>query len=72
MLSIDEILANEIFHYTRCITPKSVTSWLGPTRRHCARATQLLVKKYRSGGEPLATLHTSALPLDQLDDQVQY
>ena len=31
-------------------------SWLGPSPRHCARATQLLLNKYRSGGEPLAPL----------------
>ena len=27
-----------------------------PSLRHCARATQLLLKKCQSGGEPLATL----------------
>ena len=48
--------SNQIFHYTRCNTPKRVTSWRGPSARHCARATQLLSKKCRSGGEPLATL----------------
>ena len=37
-------------------TPKLVTTWRGPTPRHCARATQLLSKKYRSGGESLAAL----------------
>ena len=46
----------QIFHYTRCITPKRVTTWRGPSPRHCARATQLRSKKCRSGGEPLATL----------------
>ena len=75
-------VSNQIFHYTRWITPKRVTSWRGPSPRHCARATQLLSKKCRSGGEPLATLcpiwpardlnlrppapETNALPLDQL------
>ena len=75
--------ANQIFHYTRCNTPKRVTSLWGPSPRHCARATQLLSKKCRSGGEPLATLcpiwpardlnlgppapETNALPLDQLE-----
>ena len=74
--------SNQIFHYTRCNTPKRVTSWRGPSPRHCAQATQLLSKKCRSGGEPLATLcpiwpaqdlnlrppspETNALPLDQL------
>ena len=48
--------SNQIFHYTRWITPKRETSWRGPSPRHCARATQLLSKKCRSGGEPLATL----------------
>ena len=47
---------NQIFHYTRCNTLRRVTSWRGPFPRHCTRATQLLSKKCRSGGEPLATL----------------
>ena len=47
---------NQIFHFTRWITPKRVTRWRGPSLRRCARATQLLSKKSRSGGEPLATL----------------
>ena len=74
--------SNQIFHYTRCITPKRVTSLWGSSPRHCARATQLFSKKCRSGGKPLATLcpiwpvrdlnlrppapETNALPLDQL------
>ena len=48
--------SNQIFHYTRYITPKRATSLRGPFPRHCTRTTQLLSKKYRSGGEPLATL----------------
>ena len=40
----------------RCITPKRVTSLLGPSPRHCARAKQLLLKKCRSGGELLVIL----------------
>ena len=44
------------FIYTRCSTPKRVTSLRGPSPRHSARATQLLSKKCCSGGEPLATL----------------
>ena len=47
---------NQIFHYTRCITPKRITSWRDPSPRHCARATQLLRKKCCSSGQPLATL----------------
>ena len=73
---------NQIFYYTRCITPKRVTSWQDPSSRHCARVTQLLLKKCRSDGEPLATLcpilpvrnlnlrlpapETNALAFDQL------
>ena len=44
------------FIYTRCSTPKCVTSLRGPSPRHCARATQLLSKKCCSDDEPLATL----------------
>ena len=46
----------KIFHYTRCITLKRVTSLRGPSPRHCARAPQLFSMKCRSGGELLATL----------------
>ena len=42
--------SNQIFHYTGCITPKRVTSLRDPSPRHCARATQLLSKKCRNGG----------------------
>ena len=78
-------IKNQIFHNIRWITRKRVTSWRGNSAsspRHCARATQLLSKKCRSDGEPLATLcpiwpardlnlrppapETNALPLDQL------
>ena len=82
---IAETFNNQIksnFYYTRCNTPKRVTSWRGPSSRHCTRAAQLLLKKCRRGREPLATLcptwpaqdlnlrspasKTKALPLDQL------
>ena len=46
--------SNEIFHYTRCITPKRVTSWRIPSSFHCAWATQFLSKKLSGGGESLA------------------
>ena len=36
--------SNQIFHYTRCITPKRVTSLRGPSPSHCARATQLFLR----------------------------
>ena len=42
---------NRIFHYTRCITPKRVTSLRGLSPRHCALASQLLSKKRCSGGK---------------------
>ena len=47
---------HQIFHYTRYITPKCVTSLWGPSPRHCTRATRLLSKKFGSSDEPLATL----------------
>ena len=51
----DITLSYQIFHYTRCITSKHVTSLRGSSSRHCALEAQLLLKKYRIGGEPLAT-----------------
>ena len=39
--------------YTSCITPKRVTSLLGPSPQHCAWATQFLSKKSRNGGEAI-------------------
>ena len=51
-----QLNSNQIFHYTRCITPKRVTSWQGPSPRRCAWTTHLLSKKCCCGGEPLATL----------------
>ena len=71
---------NQIFYYSRCIVPKRVTSLQGPSPHHCARATQLLWKKYCSCGEPypiwpawdlnfrLLAPETKASPLDQLVD----
>ena len=50
------IPTNQIFHYTRCIMPKRVMSLRGPSPRQWARTAQLVLKKCRSGGEPLATL----------------
>ena len=44
---------NQIVHDTRCIALKHVTCLRGPSPRHCAWATQLLLKKCRTGGEPL-------------------
>ena len=60
---------------------KRVTSWRGPSPHHWAQTTQHILKKCRSGGEPLATLsdltslrfepqtsrsRDEPLPLDQL------
>ena len=42
--------------YTRCAAAKRVTSLQSLSPRHCARATQLLSKKCRSGGEQLAAV----------------
>ena len=83
-----EEVSNQIFHYTHYIMPKGVTSLGGPSSRYCVRATQLLLKKSCSGGEPLATLcdqphiwtsdlplqrrSINALPLDQLADPKKY
>ena len=47
---------NQIFNHTCWIAPKRVASSRGSFPRLCAWATQLLTKKCRSGGEPLATL----------------
>ena len=43
-------------HYSRWVSPKSVKSWWCPSPSHCAWATQLLSKKYRSDGDSLSTL----------------
>ena len=57
----------QIFYYTHCITPKRVTSLRGPSPCHCAHATQLLLKKCRSGGETLATLLCPIWPTRDLN-----
>ena len=36
--------------------PKRVTSWRGPSPRHCARAALFVWEKCGSDGKPLATL----------------
>ena len=59
MVKIDkpQCKSNQIFHYSRCITLKRITSLhQDPSPRHCARATLLLSKKCRISGERLATL----------------
>ena len=50
--------------YTCSNTPKRVTSLRDPSLCHRTRATQLRLKKCRSGGEPLATLCSIWLVLD--------
>ena len=54
---LEVIKSNQIFHYTRCIKLKRVTSLQGPSPRHWVHATQLL-SKCCSGGEPLASGNT--------------
>ena len=70
----------------RILCKSTLTSWRGPSPRHCPRATQLLSKKCGSGGQPLATLcviwpardlnlgppapETNILPLDLQIDQL--
>ena len=76
---------NQICYYTRYIMSKRVTSLQGQSPCHCARAPQLLLKRYCSGGKQLATLRpiwqtqdsnlrppapqTKAFPLDQLAEK---
>ena len=55
-LSLTGVKSNKIFHHTRCITLKRVTSLRGPFSRHCAEATKIFLKKCRSDGRPLATV----------------
>ena len=38
-------LFHQIFHYTRCNTPKRVTSLRGPYPHHCARTIQVLLEE---------------------------
>ena len=47
--------SNQVSFYYRCIAPKRVTGLGDPPLSQFAWATQLLAKKYLSGGEPLAT-----------------
>ena len=52
MTVVCQMKINQIFHYTRCITLKRITSLRGPSPRHCAQATQILAKKMSQRGEP--------------------
>ena len=56
------IKSNQIFHYTPCNTLKRVTNWRGPSPRHCAWATQFLLKKCCNGGQPLEINTVSKSP----------
>ena len=53
-------------HYVSCITPKRVTSLLGPSPRHCAWAIQFLSKKSRNSDELMANL-SSIWPAQDLN-----
>ena len=49
----------EIFQYTRCITLMHVTSWRGPSPRHCACNTALfekMSKRWRAVGNTVSEL----------------
>ena len=50
-----EITSNQFFYYTRCVTPNRATYLRDPTLRYWSGKTQLISKKFRSGGEPLVT-----------------
>ena len=43
---------NLIFHNTRCITPKRIASWRGPSLRHRSRTTQSLRKNVAAVANP--------------------
>ena len=47
---------NQIFHYTCCTTPKRVTSWRAPSLYHCAYATLLLLKRWRTVGNTVSNM----------------
>ena len=47
---------NQIFYYTRCITPKRVTGLRDTSPHHCARETQLFSRKCWRNSEALATM----------------
>ena len=69
-----EFKSNQIFHYTRCITPKRVTSLWGPSPRYCACGRQT---SFRRNVAPVASrwqhcvqfdrpeIWTSGLPLQR-------
>ena len=46
----------QCFYYSVCFTVKRAENWTSPFLRHCAWATQFLLKNSRKGGEPLAIL----------------
>ena len=55
------IIQIKIFHYTRCNTPKCVTSLLGSSTGHCAQATLLCFSKkscsgWLAAGNPVSNL----------------
>ena len=72
---------DEIFHYTRCDTPKRVTSWQGQSPRHCAGNTapfEEMSQRWRVVGNTVSNFtdprfepqtsrsKANTLPLDQL------
>ena len=53
---LDEDLIKIKFLIILAVIPEACNELTGPSPRHCPRATQLLLKKRRRGGESLATL----------------
>ena len=47
---------NQLFHYTRCITPKRATILRGSSPRQCARATQILSQQWLAVGSTVFDL----------------
>ena len=54
------IKSNHIFHYTRCITPKRVTSWQGPSlslRPDNTASFEEMTKQWRAVGNTVSNLN---------------
>ena len=47
---------HQIFHYTRCITPKRLTSWRGSSSRHCASPLVETLLRWRAVGNTVSDL----------------
>ena len=58
-----QLVQNQIFHHDRCIALKRVTSLQGPSSRHHAQATQLLLRNVA----PVASLWQHCARFDRAD-----